>query len=252
MSGFTRTVPVLGLVGGVGSGKSHVAAGLAAKRNVAVIAADPIGHEVLRRPAVMAELRHRWGDSVFTPAGEVDRARLGSLVFGDDPAARDRRRQLEAITHPEITREVCRRIAEYQSQPHLEAIVLDAALLLEAGWREFCDRVVFVDSPLADRQQRVAASRGWSAAELARREASQWPLDQKRRGSDAVIQNCGPDQAVNQLDQLLTGWRGEAGRVAPPAGRAVQEATAPPTAADEPTARSAPANGPGGIHQHAP
>lgn len=250
MSGFTRNVPVLGLVGGVGSGKSHVAAGLAAKRNVAVIAADPIGHEVLRRPEVKARMHQHWGDSVFTPAGEIDRARVGQLVFGEDPASRDRRRQLEAITHPEITREVRRRIEEYQAQPHLEAIVLDAALLLEAGWREFCDHVVFIDSPLADRQRRVAASRGWSAGELARREASQWPLDRKRSASDAIIQNTGPDQAVSQLVQLLDGWRLESGRSTSPASGGVGLPTAPPTLPDRMTVSRPPIHDPGGNTPH--
>jgi dephospho-CoA kinase len=252
MSGFTRNVPVLGLVGGVGSGKSHVAVGLAAQRNVAVIAADPIGHEVLRRPAVKAQVRQRWGDTVFTPDGEIDRARVGQLVFGDDPASRDRRQQLEAITHPEITREVLRRIDMHQAQPHLEAIVLDAALLLEAGWREFCDHVIFVDSPLADRQRRVAASRGWSAEELARREASQWPLERKRNASDAVIQNVGPDQAVGQLVQLLAGWWREAGRSAPSAGGDLPANTPHPTLSPEMTVSRSPIHAPGGNTPHAP
>lgn len=251
MMGVARTVPVVGLVGGVGSGKSHVAAGLAAQRNVAVIAADPIGHEVLRRPAVKAQMHQRWGDTVFTADGEIDRARVGSLVFGDDAASRDRRQQLEAITHPEITREVLRRIDDYQAQPDLEAIVLDAALLLEAGWREFCDHVVFIDSPLADRQQRVAASRGWSAEELARREASQWPLERKRGASDAVIQNAGPNQAVGQLVQLLAGWRQEAGRFTPPAGCDVRAHTAPPTLPDGMTVSRPPIHDPGGNNPHA-
>lgn len=252
MSGFTRNVPVLGLVGGVGSGKSHVAAGLAAQRNVAVIAADPIGHEVLRRPAVKAQLRQRWGDMVFTPDGEIDRARVGQLVFGDDPAARDRRQQLEALTHPEITREVRRRIAEHQAQPRLEAIVLDAALLLEAGWRELCDHVIFIDSPLADRQQRVASSRGWSADELARREASQWPLERKRSASDAVVQNTGPDQAVGQLARLLDGWNREAGRSALAAGSGEQALAPPATLPNERTGGGAPVLAPGGDLRHAP
>lgn len=252
MSGFTRNVPVLGLVGGVGSGKSHVAAGLAAQRNVAVIAADPIGHEVLRRPAVKAQVRQRWGDTVFTPDGEIDRSRVGQLVFGDDAASRDRRQQLEAITHPEITREVRRRIDQYQAQPHLEAVVLDAALLLEAGWREFCDHVVFVDSPLADRQQRVASSRGWSTEELARREASQWPLERKRSACDAVIQNVGSDQAVNQLVQLLAGWRREGGWSAPWAGGNPRANIPLPTLSHEIAVSRSPIHAPGGNTPHAP
>jgi dephospho-CoA kinase len=208
MMGVARTVPVLGLVGGVGSGKSFVAAALAARRSVAVIAADPIGHDVLRAPEVKTQLRRVFGSEVFAPDGEIDRPRLGALVFGDEPPTQVRRKQLEAITHPEITREVQRRIAALQEQPGLEAIVIDAALLLEAGWRTLCDRVVFVESLESDRQERVARSRGWSPGELARREASQWPLERKRAASDAVVQNTGSTQAVDELERLLEGWCG--------------------------------------------
>jgi len=207
MSGIARAVPVLGLVGGVGSGKSFVAASLAARRNVAVIAADPIGHEVLKRSSVKAQVRQHFGDQVFAPDGEIDRPRLGALVFGDEPAVQSRRRQLEAITHPEITREVQRRIDDCQSRPGLEAIVIDAALLLEAGWQSLCDHRVFVESRWADRQQRVAQSRGWSAEELTRREASQWPLERKRAACDAVVHNTAPGLAVAELEAWLDAWR---------------------------------------------
>jgi dephospho-CoA kinase len=241
----------LGLVGGVGSGKSHVAAGLAAKRNIAVISADPIGHAVLRRSAVKSRLRDLWGDSVFSPNGEIDRVRVGSLVFGEDPAARDRRRQLEAITHPEITSEVRRQIDEFQAQPGLEAIVLDAALLLEAGWRSFCDLVVFVDSPLSDRQRRVADSRGWSAEELARREASQWPLERKLSASDGVIENTGPDLAVRQLDELLARWQRETGRRSTGESGGLREPSGT-VAAEHAPHGPPPSGGAGGFHRHAP
>lgn len=206
MMGVARTVPVVGLVGGVGSGKSFVAAALAARRRVAVIAADPIGHDVLKLPGVKAQLRRVFGSGVFTEHGEIDRLQMARLVFGNDPQTRDRRSQLEAITHPEITREVRQQITALQTQPGLEAILIDAALLLEAGWKSLCDRVVFVESRETDRQQRVAHSRGWSADELARREASQWPLERKRSASDAVVHNLGPRQGADELERLLDGW----------------------------------------------
>lgn len=209
MMGVARTVPVLGLVGGVGSGKSFVAASLAARRRVAVIAADPIGHDVLKDPEVKTRLRRAFGADVFAPDGEIDRPKLGALVFGEAPDSQVRRKQLEAITHPEIAREVQRRIASFQLQPDLEAILIDAALLLEAGWRSLCDRVVFVESREADRQQRVVQTRGWSAAELARREASQWPLERKRAACDGVVHNDGSHRAVDELERLLDAWLDE-------------------------------------------
>jgi dephospho-CoA kinase len=218
MTGVARTVPVLGLVGGVGSGKSFVAAGLAARRRVAVIAADPIGHDVLKGPEVKARLRRAFGPEVFTPEGEIDRPKLGALVFGDEPETQVRRKQLEDITHPEITREVQRQIANLRGQPGLEAIVIDAALLLEAGWRRLCDRVVFVESRESDRQQRVALARGWSPGELARREASQWSLERKRAACDGVVTNSGSTQAVDELERLLDSWLDEQNTTHSPPG----------------------------------
>jgi dephospho-CoA kinase len=76
-------------------------------------------------------------------------------------------------------------------------ILLDAALLLEAGWKDHCDAVIFLDVPYAERLRRVQ-SRGWSEAELQRREASQWPLDQKRESSDLVLPQAGSLQAAAQ------------------------------------------------------
>jgi dephospho-CoA kinase len=82
--------------------------------------------------------------------------------------------------------------------------VLDAAVLLEAGWNDLCDVVVFIDTPQADRIARVQAGRGWSAAELAKREASQWPLPRKRAAADAVLDNSNDvDHAARQLEQVI-------------------------------------------------
>ncbi|MFM8698844.1 MAG: dephospho-CoA kinase, partial [Phycisphaerales bacterium] len=75
--------------------------------------------------------------------------------------------------------------------PGTRALVIDAPLLLEAGLRDACDTVIFVDCPLETRQSRVAATRGWTPAELTRREAAQWPLDRKRSLADHVICNDG-------------------------------------------------------------
>lgn len=251
MSGIARPVPVLGLVGGVGSGKSFVAASLAARRKVAVIAADPIGHEVLKRPGVKAQVRQHFGDGVFARDGEIDRPRLGALVFGDDPETQSRRQRLEAITHPEITQEVRRQIDEYQSRPDLEAIVIDAALLLEAGWASICDHVVFVESRLTDRQQRVSRNRGWTEAELARREASQWPLERKRHACDAVVHNTGPDQAVTELERLLTDFQRESVRAATSAGATAGERHPPSSSTAFPGDMVAPSNRPGGTKHDA-
>jgi dephospho-CoA kinase len=107
------------------------------------------------------------------------------MVFSDPAALRD----LESILHPLMRREFVRIIGRAVSAGRAAAVVLDAAVLLEAGWDDLCDRVVFVDAPRPARLERVRAQRGWSAEALSAREQAQWPLDRKRRRADLVIVN---------------------------------------------------------------
>ena len=220
-------IPVVGLIGGVGSGKSSVAQRCQAMRPVAIIDADQLGHQVLHLPTVKERIRQRFGPTIFQsvpqPSGseqlqptapfpdgrgtdqEISRSALGRLVFGLDSAAQQARHDLEAIVHPEIRSLLEREIRELRRQANVEAIVLDAAVLLEAGWNDLCDVVVFIDTPEADRIARVRAGRGWSAAELAKREANQWPLLRKRAAADAVIDNSNSvDDAAERLIEIMT------------------------------------------------
>jgi dephospho-CoA kinase len=199
-------IPVLGLIGGIGGGKSSAARRLA-DRGVAVIDADAVGHEVLEDPAIRDRVVERFGASVLegSPSGvaepsPISRRALGALVFGDAAALRD----LEAILHPAMRdrfRRTIRRLIREGGRP---GIVLDAAVLLEAGWDDLCDRIAFVDAPRAERLRRVKASRGWSEEALAARERSQWPVEEKRRRADWIIDNDGaPARLGREVDRLL-------------------------------------------------
>ncbi len=96
-------------------------------------------------------------------------------------------------------------VARAQARPNVEAVILDAALLLEAGWREFCDAVVFVDTPFDERLARVMQSRGWTRDELRMREESQFPLEQKRKEAGYVIENSGDGRAaLSQLEDVYS------------------------------------------------
>jgi dephospho-CoA kinase len=186
------------LVGGVGSGKSTLARRAAERYGVAVIDADAAGHRALVDPEVKARIRQRFGDQVFDAQAEVDRSRLARVVFGASPEHAVAKFDLEAITHPVIRRELEQRIADAQASA-APAVLLDAAVLFEAHWQDACDAIVFVDTPEPLRKARVAA-RGWSEAEWAKREASQLPLDEKRRRADALIDNSGAlDSAADEL-----------------------------------------------------
>lgn len=189
-------IPVLGLIGGIGAGKSQVASALEAKGSL-VLDADAVGHALLeQRPAREAVLR-RFGPAILdnsAPQGtlRVDRRALGALVFSQPRALRD----LEAILHPRMRRTFERAIARAARRGQAKAVVLDAAILLEAGWNALCDRLVFVTAPRATRLARLAAQRGWTDETLAAREAAQRPLEAKERLADFVINNDGDPEAL--------------------------------------------------------
>ena len=178
-------VPVLGLVGGIGAGKTTVAAILQGQ-GALVLDADAIGHALLdQRPSREAVLE-RFGPGVLDPADpeRVNRRALARIVFND----RESLRALEAILHPRIRVTVEKAIRRVQRRREAPLIVLDAALLHEAGWTDLCDFVAFVDAPAELRRERVTA-RGWSAFDLAARELVQWSPDRKRTLSTGVIRN---------------------------------------------------------------
>lgn len=199
-----RTIPLVGLVGGIGSGKSTVTRELARRMKVTVLDADKAGHDALRQVGVKNALRAAFGEGIFDGAGEVVRSQLAQLVFGDEEIAQQNRRTLEAIVHPVLRADLVKQWQAARDQRLVEVVLLDAPLLLESGWKEMCDAVVFIDTPLSRRQLWTKASRGWSAEELARREASQWPLARKQDESDFRIDNSGMlFETVQQLERVV-------------------------------------------------
>ena len=193
-------MPVIGLLGGVASGKSFVARTFA-ELGAGVLDADRAGHEVLEMPEVKAAAQRRWGDLIFDAAGEIDRKQLAKIVFAPPPAGPAQREYLEQITHPQIGRLLMRQ-ADEMAASGCKAAVLDAPLLLEAGWDRFCDTLVFVDAPCRLRLAR-ARQRGWSEKEFAVREGAQESLDSKQKRADVVVDNSGsPEQTQAQVDRL--------------------------------------------------
>ncbi len=194
-------VPVVGIVGGVGAGKSSVVRNVTEFR-LFVIDADQIGHELLLTNDIRTKLCTAFGEEILDNAGHVVRERLAELVFGNSEEQIKNRYRLNQILHPAIREEIYRSV---QHAPQdVDAIILDAALLLEAGWADECDAVIFIDTPMEIRRQRVGMNRGWSAEELERREASQWSLLKKRQSAQYVVDNSGsPKAAVEQMTSVL-------------------------------------------------
>lgn len=180
-----------------------MARALAARRNVIIIDADELGHRALKQTEIKQKLRARFREAIFDPAGDVLRPALGSLVFGPEPEKQQARADLEAIVHPEIRKRFWEEMSEAASPGDVEGVILDAAVLLEAGWKDVCNAVVFIEAPRPQRVERVAA-RGWDSEELTRREASQWPLDEKRAATDFIVNNAGSlEDSGRELERIL-------------------------------------------------
>ena len=194
-------VPLVGIVGGVGAGKSSVVRNVKSLR-LHFIDADRIGHDQLTVKKIKDQIVKTFGTQILDSSGDISRPDLAAQVFGDSSENQEKRKQLNSIVHPAIRSEIRRQI---NSAPQdADAIILDAALLLEAGWADECNAVIFIDTSLEQRRKRVAETRGWSAEELQRREASQLSLEEKRRRSDFCVDNSGDiSVAAHQMEQAL-------------------------------------------------
>src|SRR6185436_7540122 len=129
----------------------------------------------------------RWGTSVLDADGEVDRRKLGGIVFADSSELA----ALEALVHPWIKRRIAEDVEAYRRDASVPLVLLDAAILLEAGWEGVCDALVFVDVPRPLRLQRMAGQRGWTQEEVEARESAQLPLLEKARRADFTLDNSG-------------------------------------------------------------
>lgn len=190
-------LPVIGITGGIGSGKSRVAA-MFRELGCVVSDADAVAKAMLDEDSVRTTIAGWWGDEVFDETGHVDRAKVADRVFANP----EELQRLESLLHPMVER---MRNAEFDAAPEgTIALVIDAPLLLEAGLDEQCDVVVFVDTPAEVRQRRLMENRGWAAEEIGRREAQQMPLDSKRSRAHHVLKNHGGiDDLQSQVERIL-------------------------------------------------
>ncbi|MCA9195221.1 MAG: dephospho-CoA kinase [Planctomycetales bacterium] len=184
---------VIGLVGGIASGKSSVAHALV-ELGAVLIDADEIARRVTDLPLVLQQLCREFGDSILTPEGKLNRKSLAALVFGDQEGNQQQRLRLEDIVHPLVKQDICCTLAHFQSLPVPPlAIILDIPLLIETGWESSCDFIIYIDTPRSSRIRR-ANERGWSEEELLRREHSQLPLEEKRKSATHIFPNDDCDQ----------------------------------------------------------
>jgi dephospho-CoA kinase len=194
---------VIGLTGGIGSGKSTVSR-LLQKLGASLVDADAIVHELQAAGSPMLErIVDAFGPGMLTRSGELDREALASLVFGDAEA----RQRLNAIVHPAVGVEMARRIEEAR-KGRAPLVVVDVPLLLETGRRQGFDAVVVVYCRESQQIERQQARDGSSREDAEQRVRAQLSIEEKRRMADHVIDNSGSmeetDRQVRDLYEALT------------------------------------------------
>ena len=194
---------VVGIAGGVASGKSVVAERFA-QLGATVLDVDRIGHEVLRDESMRQSIRNRWGDKAFGEDGEVDRAAVAQIVFAasESESANEDLRFLEQMTFPQISQRIVQQIERLDGLGATPVVILDAAVMFKAGWDRFCNKILYVEVP---RQQRLdrAKLRGWTPQQFSAREAAQVSLETKRSKTCQIIDNSGTIKETNmQIDQF--------------------------------------------------
>lgn len=196
---MSRHQPIIGLAGGIGSGKSSVSK-LMASMGGLVIDADAAARAALDEPAVQAELVAWWGPKILDAQGRVDRREVAARVFDNEKELR----RLEELVHPIVAEKRRQAIAAARKNPDIRFIVLDVPLLFEVGVDDECDRVVFVEADRATRLERLKRARGWEESELDRREKRQMALDKKRSlADDIIVNNADEAECRSQVRRLI-------------------------------------------------
>ena len=193
---IVRSVKLVGLTGGIGSGKSTVSSMLAA-RGAVIIDADAVVREVQERGSpVLAELAERFGPEVLTPEGDLDRAAVARLAFNDAEALE----ALNNIVHPAVGKEMNRRLEAHQGTDNI--VVLDIPLLTERPREGLQGRIV-VDAPIEVAVERLVKFRGMDEADALARIGRQATREERLATADRVIDNSGDLEALEpQLDEV--------------------------------------------------
>lgn len=190
---------VIGVTGGVGTGKSTVA-GMFRRLGAVVLDADALVHAAMapRHPAWRRIVR-AFGKGILNADRTINRRRLAALVFADA----QHRRQLERILHPQVLRDLAQRVRTLRRQGSARAVVLDVPLLLEVGAQRVVDAVVVVTATADVQRRRLQRKFGWSAAEIRARIKAQWKLSAKVALADEVIDNSdGVETTRRQVERI--------------------------------------------------
>jgi dephospho-CoA kinase len=194
-----QRVKVIGITGGIASGKSTIAEMLESL-GADLIDADKICHELINTNDIADKITKRWGVHIQDNHGKIKRDVLAEIVFSDKKEVS----ALNSIIHPKAIEQIKSRIAKLHAKAATSAIVLDAALLVESKLIDICDIVLFVDTEKKSCALRVKNSRKWPLDEIAKREKFQGLIPQKKEMSDVIINNNNSKEGT--LNQVKDFW----------------------------------------------
>ncbi len=189
---------VVGLTGGIASGKSTVSS-LFQELGVPVICADELAYEAVKLGApALEEIRREFGNAIIDNEGRLDRAAMARLVFHDSA----QRKKLESIIHPRVSEEKDRRLEEFRHQGHA-VVVVDVPLLYESGWEKEFDLVIVVHVPRHVQEQRLVDRDGMTHEDARARLDAQMPIDEKRARADKIIDNTDSLHCTREQVELI-------------------------------------------------
>ncbi|MBI2471291.1 MAG: dephospho-CoA kinase [Planctomycetes bacterium] len=181
---MSRQPKIIGITGGISSGKSTIGRMLASLGSE-YIDADEMCHRLFLVQELKNKIVERFGNSVQDIYGKIDRSRLAEIVFQDKTCLDD----LCGILHPVVIEQIKSKITEIEKQGRRKAIVIDAALLEESDLSSICDFIIFVNTGRDHRLERSITGRHWKGEELDKREHFQMALEDKKRKADYIIDN---------------------------------------------------------------
>lgn len=184
---------VIGLTGGIAAGKSTVSEALR-ESGAVVIDADKVGHEAYRPGTeTHAALVEAFGEQIRADDGEIDRRKLGAIVFADP----EQRRRLQDIVWPRMKEMMRGQLAELSAKG-TELAVIEAAVLFEAGWQDLMDEIWVVQVPEEIAMQRLMTRNGFSAQDAQSRIRAQLTNEERARHADVIIDNSGTVEDVRK------------------------------------------------------
>lgn len=185
---------IIGLTGGIGSGKTTIANHFM-EANIPVYIADDEARKIMQSEEIVDAIKKTFGDSIFDDA-ILNREKLSQIVFSDP----EKLKQLNAIIHPAVRKHFQNWVLNHKNAP---VVIYEAAILFESGSYKNCDLIITVTAPLETRIQRVIQRDKTTREQVLQRINAQWNDDQRIAKSDFVIENVNPKTTKTEINKIL-------------------------------------------------